>query len=176
MAIDFHMDFNPTEKFPKRQTINNKKIVKRETHLNLLGILEKPDDAAIVEQNYQDALKKYPNPSTCTNLAASIASINNEIQSEIKQKAITTSSGGSGRVENRFIEGYTKRYNELVTLSNQWQCQQYADQQAHQQYLNDLNNELQAASKLGDQDQTTKYLLIGGVGFVALVSLLIIFR
>lgn len=174
MAIDWHMDFNPTEKMPKKN--HTKKKNDSDEHLNLFGILEKPDEGAIVAENYQAALKKYPSPKTCTDLAGSIASIDNEIKKEVEQKALTTSSGGSGRVEDRFIKGYTQRYNELVSISNQWQCQQFADQKAHQQYLTDLNNQLEAASKLGEEDQTSKYLVIGGAGFVALISLLIIFR
>ena len=170
MAIDFHMDFNPTEKFPKPPP---KRKAKGDEHFNLFGHV---DEGAAREATYQDALKKYPTPKTCTDLAGVIESIKNEIQNTYAEKANNTSSGGSGRPQTRTIDGYTRRLNELVATSNQWQCQQYADQQAHQQYLNDLNNELQTASKLGDQDNTTKYLVIGGVGFIALISLLIIFR
>lgn len=167
MAIDFHMDFNPTE--PKRYPVKKK----QDEHLNLFGSV---DENAAREEAYQEALKKYATPNTCTDLAGVIESIKSEIQNTYAEKANNAASGGSGRPQMRKIGGYTRRLNELVATSNQWKCQQYADQQAHQQYLNDLNSELQSASKLGDQDKTSKYLVIGGVGFIALISLLIIFR
>lgn len=173
MSIDWHMDFNPTEKAAKRK--KNKSDNHNRDHLTFLGINE-VDHGAEVEKNYQESLKLYPTPKTCTDLAGVLESIRNHISTQEEKRVRTMSSGGSGRVEARWIEALTKRYNELFTLSNQWRCQQAAEQQAHQQYLNDFNNQLQAASELGEEDQTSKYLVIGGVGFVALLSLLIIFR
>ena len=129
MAIDFHMDFNPTEKFAKRKE-HKRNRSKQDDDLNLLGI-NKVDHGAEVEKTYQESLTRYPNPNTCTNIAGVV---------------------------------------------NQWQCEQAAEQQAHQQYLNNLNSELQIASTLKKEEDTTKYLVIGGVGFITLISLLIIFR
>lgn len=173
MAVDFYRDINPMEKFSMPAVIRPKVTESRDDHLNLFG---KVDEAAVRQQEYEAAKQKYPDPKTCTDLAGEINAINSEIQSLYAQKANDTASGGSGRPQARSIDGYTQRMNELTALSQQWQCQQYADQQAHQQYLNDLNNELQSASQLSTQDTTSTYLIYGGIGLVALVSLLLIFR
>lgn len=141
---------------------------------NFLGIGDKPDEGAERERIYKEALLKYPTPKDCKGLTAAIAAIKNEINSAEERKVATISTGGSGRVEARQIDAYTRRKDELVKYSNEWFCEQYAKDQEHQQYLSDFDSQLAAVKGItGSSDKTGTYVVIGmlvlvvaGAGFL----------
>src|SRR3954463_14728929 len=111
----------------------------------------KIDEGAERERTYQRAVSIYPTPKTCTELNAFIQSISNEIDSQNVKKTATISTGGSGRVEARVIDGYTKRKDELVALSNKWFCEQNFENQQTTQFLNTATKQLEAVQKMSDK-------------------------
>lgn len=137
-------------------------------YFNLFG---KQDEGGLREMEYQQALAKYPTPKTCDTLAATIDGIKNEIKSAEQRKVATIATGGSGRVEARFIDGYTRRKDELVNLYNQWLCAKYEKEQQHQQYLSDFTEGLSTVKKItSTDDKTGMYVVFAMLGVVVIGS------
>lgn len=162
--------------------LENDKVLKdvgfgRSQYYNLWGIWESPDEGALRQEEYENAVKKYAIPKTCANLDSTIKSLDNEIKSAEQERANQTAIGGSGRPQNRKIDGYTKRRDELVAMANEWLCEENKAKLENQEFLDSTLQQLEAAKSLTEKgDKTTTYIIWGMLGLVVVVSGLLIFK
>lgn len=141
-------------------------------HLNLFGQV---DEAAERAKTYQEAVRKYPlGKGDCTTVQNILTSLTSDIDNLIKKKA---TEGGAGRIENRQIDGYSKRRTEMEKKLADLGCaatQKAAQTQAdYDMQLNLLEQTKGLTAKAGS---TTKYIIWGMLGLIVVVAGLVIIR
>ena len=130
-----------------------------------------------IQLAYEQALAKYPDPNTCAVLMGYIDAIGTDIASMTQQQTQAASAGGSGRPQSKTEQGWTQRQAELQSLSGQWQCAAFAQQQATNTQLQEGQQQLAYAKNLfsATGNNTTTYVVFGMLGLVVIVSGILIF-
>jgi hypothetical protein len=140
--------------------------------LNLFG---KADEDAERVKTYQEAIRKYPlGKGDCATVKSIIEGLNQDISKWVQQKA---TDGGKGTVQNRYIDGYSKRLSEMQKRLSDLGCaaaEKAAQTEAdYQMQLNLLDQAKGLTDKAGS---ATKYIIWGMLGIVVIVSGIIIIK
>lgn len=140
--------------------------------LNLFGAV---DEAAERVKTYQEAVRKYPlGKGDCATVQDIIFKLKTDIAKWIQEKATI---GGKGGVQNRYIDGYSKRLTEMENRLNDLGCVA-ADKKAQTEadYQMQLDLLGQAKGLTDKAGNTTKYIIWGMLGLVVVVAGVIIIK
>lgn len=148
-------------------------------YLNVLGLFEGPDESAERERIYKEAVNKYPaDPkiSTCEYLQSTITSIQDVINSAMQTK-VNDDRNAVQRVQNRYIDAYTWRQNDIKAMFSLKQCAQIMEDAEQKEFFDTQYENLERVKGLSDKaGNTTKYLVFGMLGVVVVISSIIIFK
>lgn len=141
--------------------------------------LTSTDEQAARESTYQEAVQKYPldiYKYTCNDLDIVRKNLQLEIDAYIAKKAQDGSSGNE-RIQNRYIDGYQRRLNEIESMYNTNNCAEIKKQQEREQFLREQQQQLEQVQKLATTtSKTSKYIIWGMLGLIVVVSGVIIIK
>jgi hypothetical protein len=158
---------------------DSERTVSSQKYLNLLGLFEGPDESEERQKIYNQAVAKWPineKITSCEQLQAMIDDIQNAINSAMQSK-VNDDRNANQRVQNRYIDAYTWRQNDVKAMYGKKQCAQMLEDQEQKEFFDNQYENLERVKGLSDKaGNTTKYLVFGMLGVVVVISSIIIFK
>lgn len=152
------------------------RAVASQKHLNLF---DGPDENAERQRIYNEAKNKWPideELSSCDHLIATSKAIKAAIDAAYQTKSIDDGKGNQ-RVQNRIIDAYTWRKNDVDGMYNSKNCDEVIKDQESKEFFDTQYQNLEKVKGLTEETgNTTKYLIFGMLGLVVVVSGIIIFK
>jgi hypothetical protein len=158
---------------------DSEKVISSQKYLNLLGLFEGPDESEERQKIYNQSVVKWPineKITSCEQLQAMIDDIQNAINSALQSK-VNDDRNANQRVQNRYIDAYTWRQNDVKAMYGKKQCAQTLEDQEQKEFFDNQYQNLERVKGLSDKaGNTTKYLVFGMLGVVVVISSIIIFK
>lgn len=137
------------------------------------------DENAAREATYKEASERHSLPAKgadCYGLESLMKNVSADIRA-YEEKKTRDSSAGNQRIQNRYIDGYTRYLNELQYLYNNMQCERAEAELEEQKFFEQQQQQLESVKQLTQQtSNTSKYIIWGMLGLIVIVAGIIVIK